>query len=140
MRLHRVIKPTVLTVFASLLIAACAGGAQPDNEQVKRGRVIYAASCQVCHGNAVTGENALDGAPTHGPDGHTWHHADGQLAGIILGQLIYPDRTMPSFEETLSEDDVTAILTFFKTNWLSEQLEFQAEATRNWEELQKDAP
>ena len=136
MSLHRVIKPTVLAVFASLLTVACAGGARPDTAQVERGRAIYAESCQVCHGDAATGENAVDDAPTHGPEGHTWHHADGQLAGIILGQLIYPDRTLPSFEETLSEDDVTAVLTFFKTNWLSEQLEFQAEASRNWEEFQ----
>lgn len=126
----------VLTAFVLLLIAGCASPAQPDKAQIERGRAIYAESCQVCHGNAVTGEGAVEGTPIHGLDGHTWHHADGQLAEIILGQLIYPDRTMPSFEGILSEDDVTAILTFFKSNWLSDQLEFQAEASKNWKELQ----
>ena len=82
----------------------------------------------------------MDGAPVHGPDGHTWHHADGQLTRIILGQLVYPGRTMPLFEEILSEDDVTAVLTFFKSNWLSDQLDFQAEASKNWEGFQNSAP
>jgi hypothetical protein len=38
---------------------------------------------------------------------------------------------MPSFAGTLSESDVANILAYFKTLWTPEQLEFQAEVSRN---------
>ena len=79
----------------------------------------------------------MAGAPIHGPSGHTWHHADSQLVDIVLGRLSYLARTMPSYEATLSEKDVLAILAYLKTNWPPEQRAFQEEASRNWEKLQK---
>lgn len=113
-------------VFA-LLLAACSGGGQAE-----RGRAIYDDDCRVCHGDPVTGEGRIASAAVHGPEGHTWHHADGQLVGIVLGQLQYPGRTMPSFEAKLAEDDVLDVLAYLNAGWEPEQREFQAEVSRNW--------
>ena len=120
-----------------LLIVGCTSQSQTVGKTIDPGISLYAENCQGCHGDAKTGQGAIGDAAVHGPEGHTWHHADGQLTEIILGQLDYPGRTMPSFADTLEEEDVAAILDYFKTNWEADQLVFQAEASRNWEELQE---
>ncbi len=113
--------------------AACSNAAVPG---IEIGRELYARDCQTCHGDAATGEGAVLGAPVHGPTGHTWHHADGQIVDIILGRFDYPGRTMPSFQGVLSDDDAQAILGYLKAGWESRQLAFQEEVSRNWEELE----
>ena len=82
-----------------------------------------------------TGKGAVDNAPVHGPDGHTWHHPDGQLRELILGTLDYPGKTMPSFAEKLTDGEIDAVLEYIKSNWESEQRELQEEVSRNWLEL-----
>ncbi|MBI4328487.1 MAG: cytochrome c [Chloroflexi bacterium] len=126
-------------VMASFAVACTAEPAE-RNEAVERGRQTYQANCRMCHGNAATGAGRIATAPSHGPDGHTWHHPDGQLVDIVLGRLDYPGRTMPSFGEgaaeyavRLSEEEVRAVLAYFKTGWTADQRQFQAEASRNWE-------
>ncbi len=125
----------IFSVLAVLLITGCAVEPTFNDEMVERGRTLYGEFCQSCHGNAATGDQAVPGAPSHGPEGHTWHHADGQLAEIILGQFDYPGRVMPSFDEKLNEEEVAAILEYFKTNWTAEQVARQAEVSQNWERL-----
>jgi mono/diheme cytochrome c family protein len=101
---------------------------------------MYAEHCQKCHGDAATGDLALPGTPVHSPEGHTWHHPDGQLAEIILGQTGGTNRTMPSFEGILSQDDVAAILAYLKTNWPPDQQTYQADISRQWTELRRQRP
>jgi mono/diheme cytochrome c family protein len=117
-------------------LTACSGDAATEQQSPEQGASIYAENCQVCHGDAATGSQATLGAPTHGPEGHTWHHADGQLVQIIFGKLDFPGKTMPSFEGVLSQRDVLDVLAYLKSNWPAEQLEFQAEVSKNWQELQ----
>lgn len=119
-----------------MAVAVACGPAGQDPAAVQRGAELYATSCQSCHGDASTGAGRILTAPTHGPDGHTWHHADGLLTDIVLGTFQYPNRAMPSFEGQLSRDEVGDILSFFKTNWTEEQLNFQAEVSQNWENAQ----
>lgn len=116
-----------------VFMAACGGGSPVDEARVEQGRAIYAQDCVACHGDPVTGAGGIQAAPPHGPDGHTWHHADELLADIILGRLDYPGRTMPSFEGRLSEEEVASVLALFKAGWGQEQREFQEEASRNFE-------
>lgn len=88
----------------------------------------------------MTGEGRDDGfslAPIHGPEGHTWHHADGQLLDLIQGRSTYPDRTMPKFEGVLSDADVNAVVEFLKLGWTEEQLTFQREVSANWEQFRE---
>lgn len=136
--LRRAIIVLWLAALAVLLFLGCAGSV--ETAQVELGRKIYTQNCQGCHGDPATGENATHGAANHGPGGHTWHHADGQLVDIILGRLNHPGRQMPSFEGKLSEDEVMVVLAYIKTGWLPEQREFQAEVSQNWENMQNRRP
>ena len=122
----------VTALFVTL--AACAGASGRPNAE--RGASIYAENCQSCHGDAATGRQAIPGTPTHGPEGHTWHHADGQLVQIVLGKLRIPGRAMPAFEGILSEQDIQDVLAYLKSSWSAEQREFQAEVSENWLILQ----
>lgn len=123
----------IVTLAFSLAFFACTSTVDVNPKLASRGGEIYAQQCQACHGDAATGDEALPGVPVHSVDGHTWHHADGQLSQIILGELNYPGRTMPSFGEVLTEEDIEAILAFFKSNWRPTQRASQEEASRNWD-------
>ena len=128
------------TIYALALVGFVVLGVACGDEAAtltatERGGSIYARHCQTCHGDATTGEGAVAGAPTHGPDGHSWHHADGQLADIILGRFTFPGKTMPSFEGVLKEEEVADVLAFLKNGWEPQQVEFQAEVSRNWVEI-----
>lgn len=124
-----------------LILAGCAGDTQTAaSSPVDRGRSIYEESCVSCHGDPVTGRGAFPGVPVHGPNGHTWHHADGQLTQVILGRIDYPGRTMPTFEGKLTEADVDDVLSYIKTGWEAEQRAFQAEISESWEILSGGGP
>ena len=116
-------------------LAACGIGSSPEDALIKDGKATYERHCLNCHGEAGTGEGGLANAPVHGPDGHTWHHPDGQLKEMILGTFDYPKKTMPSFAGKLSDSDVDAVLAYLKSNWDSDHLAWQEEVTRKFEEL-----
>ena len=118
-------------------LGACGGGGSSDDDLIELGRTIYEKNCLVCHGEARTGRGGLANAPVHGPDGHTWHHPDGQLRELILGALDYPQKTMPSFVGRLTDSEVDAVLEYIKSNWDTPQLEWQAEVSRNELELNR---
>ncbi len=124
-----------LTTVALLVIGCAAGEREVDLAQ---GEQFYAQNCQLCHGDAATGAERLTALiPSHGPGGHTWHHADGQIIDIVLGRFTYPGQEMPSFAGTLTEEQVVAILVYIKLGWSEEMLEFQAGVSKGWEELQR---
>jgi mono/diheme cytochrome c family protein len=106
--------------------------ADPENaDQVARGRVIYAQHCASCHGDSLQGqpnwrERTSDGrlpAPPHDDTGHTWHHSDEQLFRITKLGMKPPltpegyDSDMPAFAETLSDEEIWAVLSFIKSTW-----------------------
>ena len=112
-------------------LAACGGGSSSGDDVIEVGKTVYDRDCLICHGEASTGDGGLANAPVHGPDGHTWHHPDGQLKELILGALDYPQKTMPSFVGRLTDDEVDAVLEYIKSNWDTPQIEYQAEVSRN---------
>lgn len=66
--------------------------ADPDNQkQVQRGQLVYKRFCSLCHGMNLEGQpnwrkRKTDGklpAPPHDETGHTWHHPDDVLFGMI---------------------------------------------------------
>lgn len=145
---HRNVALLCGMVLASfVLLNACSGsGASddttPSKATLESGRVLYAASCQSCHGDQQ-GIGRLALAPYHGPNGHTWHHADGQLLEIILDgtkvlreSLGLPpsDLEMPPFRGELAQEEVLAVLSYIKTWWTQEQRDAQAENSRRWQE------
>jgi len=95
------------------------------------GKSIYAEHCAACHGANLEGETVdwrtrdAEGylpAPPHDASGHTWHHADDQLFYITkhgikaIAPPGYKSR-MIGFGDTLSDNDIWAVLTFIKRSW-----------------------
>jgi mono/diheme cytochrome c family protein len=108
---------------------------------LERGEQLYTTNCQSCHGGA-TGGSMMDIPPPHNANGHTWHHPDCQLKGVIfngsdeMGEMMrrmmgVPDDVprMPAWKGVLSEEDVDAILLHIKTWWTEEQRRFQQQRT-----------
>ena len=134
-----------LFALAAQIAAGATEGPPPlDPDQVQAGRRIYEEYCASCHGSE--GEGAPDWQepnemgelppPPHGPEGHTWRHADADLYGMISQGWRDPfnktDRlTMPAFEDVLVPEEIRAVITYLKTLWTPEQRRFQ------WEESQK---
>ena len=75
--------------------------------------------------SAVVGRTDDQGylpAPPHDATGHTWHHPDTQLFAITrhgTAALVgngYKSR-MEGFGDTLSDDDILAVLAYIKSTW-----------------------
>ena len=64
--------PTIQTPPA--VDAAIEPASTPGKGSVE-GSDLYAANCQVCHGDS-NGAGGRGGAPIHNDRGHTWHHPD----------------------------------------------------------------
>lgn len=143
-----------VVVAASILaVAACSGGALSspaiptpalaplpalDADRIVRGRQIYLQNCASCHGQNAEGvpnwqqPDARGNLPPppHDDAGHTWRHSDGQLAEIIRDGLRdpfnkTPELTMPPFRDRLGDDDIAALIAYFKSLWSPEHRRFQ---------------
>jgi len=121
-------------------------GANPENtQQVKRGKMIYKRFCSLCHGNNLQGQpnwrirkpNGKLPAPPHDETGHTWHHADDLLFGIIKFGLVPPyapenyETDMPSWGNTLKDNDIWAVLAYIKSRWPIETRKIQADINKD---------
>jgi mono/diheme cytochrome c family protein len=129
----------LLVVGIVLFMTAC-GGNDPSIEAATRpvsleqGKVLYETHCAACHG--IAGEGAenwqrprADGTlppPPHNDDGHTWHHPDGQLYGVVARGGVIANSGMPAFGETLSHDEIIEVLEYIKTFWSAETRAVQA--------------
>lgn len=137
---------------AALVLAGATGsalaggdpGLEPlDPALVKQGQQIYQQYCASCHGPKGEGTvanweepNALGELPPppHGPEGHTWKHADAMLYRMIEEGWRDPFNktqrlTMPPFGNVLSPQEIRAVITYLKTLWTPEQRTFQQEET-----------
>ncbi|WP_455199553.1 c-type cytochrome [Kaarinaea lacus] len=128
-----------------VMTTAYASKADPDNEQqVKRGKLVYKKFCSLCHGVNLEGQpnwrvRNAEGklpAPPHDESGHTWHHADELLFGITKYGLVPPygpknyKNDMPAWKDTLSDDDIWAVLAYIKSQWPEELRQAQEETNR----------
>lgn len=98
-------------------------------DQITLGQEVYVENCAECHGVNLEGEsnwhqqNEDDSfrAPPHDADGHTWHHADRvliesiELGGERLSDNIAGFSDMPAFGGTLTEVEISAVLTYIKS-------------------------
>ncbi|MBT3188001.1 MAG: cytochrome c [Anaerolineae bacterium] len=104
-----------------------------DAEEIAQGKVTYNQYCVSCHGADLEGVpnwkiSQPDGTllpPPHDSNGHTWHHPDTLLLQIISDGGLPENGNMPAFSETLSEEDIYAVLAFIKTSWGAEERDFQ---------------
>lgn len=116
-------------VVAAIVALACQGGGSDKPP----GQVLYEANCQSCHGGP-TGGVISDIPPKHNANGHTWHHPDQQIIGIILdGYIVSQERgEMPAFREKLTDAEISQILDYIKTWWEEDQRSHQATITAEW--------
>lgn len=101
---------------------------------VTEGERLYTLYCAGCHGFNLEGApdwkvRLSDGSlppPPQGNSGHTWHHADSLLLAIIRdGGAPTTNSKMPAFGKQLRDEDIEAILAFFKSRWGEEERSFQ---------------
>lgn len=116
-----------------------------DASQVELGREVYLPRCASCHGPngqgapgwATPGPEGYTLAPAHDDSGHTWHHPDRVLHEAIhqgMGDPLRPDSPlrMPAFGEALPEDEIRALISYFKSMWSEEHRLWQ------WNETLRD--
>ncbi|MGB3716909.1 MAG: cytochrome c [Candidatus Promineifilaceae bacterium] len=102
-----------------------------DSDEITLGQEVYAENCAECHGDSREGEanwqqqneDSSFRSPPHDASGHTWHHGDNVLIeSIRLGGPRLPDNiggfsNMPAFGDTLTEEEIAAVLTYIKSTW-----------------------
>ena len=155
----RVIKLSLMFVlFVALMIAGCTsqpptsfanpqGTSYPpiptnDSAQVQLGQQVYQAHCAICHGTTAEGgphwmtpdAQGNFPAPPHDDSGHTWHHSNRVLYEMIRDGMRDPLRPnsplrMPAFGDQLSDAEIRAVITYFKSLWSSDHREYQWEQT-----------
>lgn len=116
--------------------------APATGEQRIEGAQIYATYCAACHGVKLEGQpnwrtrmaNGRLPAPPHDVSGHTWHHPDWQLLGMIRDGLVpgvtAPARyesDMPAFGGILNDAQMRLVLAYIKSHWTPEALQAQKE-------------
>ena len=130
-------------------VAAVAGpifAGQDDPEQLALGQRVYAEACASCHGDNLEGQpnwrvrqaNGRLPAPPHDETGHTWHHPDQQLFEMTkLGiEAIAPEgykSDMPGFADSLSDDEIWAVLAFIKSTWPAAIRDQQERRTQSYQ-------
>lgn len=118
-------------------------GTGPGTGTAATGEALYTQYCASCHGRNLEGqpnwrERKADGilpAPPHDETGHTWHHSDKLLFSYtkLGGQKLIGGSFksgMPGFGETLSDDQIRAVLAHIKAQWPDKIRERQAGITR----------
>ena len=116
------------------LLAACGNNFDSadasNSDAVAAGQPLYAEHCASCHGANLEGQadwrvTQADGtlpAPPHDDSGHTWHHPDALLFNYTKqgGQALAPagfKSAMPAFQDTLTDSEIWATLSFIKSRW-----------------------
>jgi mono/diheme cytochrome c family protein len=138
-----------LTAIAcAALLAACGDGAPridaQDAKNVAAGEAVYVRHCAACHGAHLEGQpnwrrrlpNGRLPAPPHDASGHSWHHPDTLLFGIVKNGLVPPyapagyASDMPAFGGVLSDDQIRAVLAYIQSRWPKQVMEARAEMLR----------
>ena len=102
-----------------------------DAATLELGATVYAANCANCHGANLEGqaewktpnEDGTWKAPPHDESGHTWHHPDDYLLDRIyngtegLDAAMQADSNMPAYKDMLTDEEITAVLEFIKSQW-----------------------
>lgn len=114
-------------------------GVSANLAQLAKGKSIYAKHCANCHGANLEGqpnwqEPLADGklpAPPHDASGHTWHHPDKTIAGLIkCGLAPYAGddykSNMPAFRGILNDAEIAAVVAYLRNVWPERERDYQA--------------
>tara|TARA_B110000438_G_scaffold175184_1_gene167444 strand:+ start:247 stop:699 length:453 start_codon:yes stop_codon:yes gene_type:complete len=104
---------------------------------IAKGKIAYENNCVSCHMINLVGAKNWKGvdedghrkAPPLNGTGHTWHHDDKTLHGIIkngLAKLVKNyEGKMIGFEDKLSDKDIDSILAYIKSYWPKDKYDHQ---------------
>lgn len=134
---------TIVLIVAGAALIGTVREEKGTTERIALGRDLYVANCANCHGINLEGQPnwrspRSDGrlpAPPHDETGHTWHHSDEQLLGIIrrgtaaiVGGNYQSD--MPGFAEMLPDAESKAVLDYIKSTWPTREANYQRKISR----------
>jgi len=91
-----------------------------ENQSMADAKILYDNNCASCHGEGGQGHIQLN-APALDSSEHAWHHADEQLISIIRNG----GANMPPVGSDFSDEDVVAVIAYFKQWWTQEHKDFQ---------------
>jgi mono/diheme cytochrome c family protein len=99
---------------------------------------VYVQNCARCHGQNAEGAPSWQKPdargdlppPPHDDTGHTWRHGDAELTDIIRTGLRdrfnkTPELTMPPFKDSLTDEEIAAVIEYFKSLWSPEHRRYQ---------------
>lgn len=99
----------------------------------RTGEQIFAMTCASCHGAAgegadnwmVRGDDGRLPPPPLDGSGHTWHHSDNVLYGIVSagGLGLGFGSNMPAFKDQLTHEQIIAVLEYVKTLWAGKTID-----------------
>ncbi|MCB0035096.1 MAG: cytochrome c [Anaerolineales bacterium] len=136
-------------VILLLLLAGCSSSmVEPAAEsataaELTLGETIYIENCASCHGANLEGQADWktpndDGSfrsPPHDETGHTWHHDDGYLlervryGTAVLAPDLQDRSNMPAYEDVLTDEEISAVLAYIKSQWPDDIRQMQQERT-----------
>ena len=110
---------------------------------VSQGEQLYQQYCATCHGEKLEGqpnwktrnERGRLPAPPHDETGHIWHHADQLLFELTKFGMVPPnapegyESDMPAYKDTLTDEQIWAVLNYIKSRWPEETQKIQRETT-----------
>jgi mono/diheme cytochrome c family protein len=142
--MHRLLVAMMIGVASSATMTRADNEQQPsESDRVASGRAVYQQYCASCHGATAQGapnwqerdEHGELPAPPHNAEGHTWRHSDAELHMMVSKGWRDPFNkterlTMPAFGDTLSPDQIRAVIAYLKTLWTPEEVQFQSEESR----------
>lgn len=133
--------------FALIPLTGCEQQRPAAPQAAASGKALYMQHCASCHGANLEGQpnwrirmaNSRLPAPPHDQSGHTWHHPDDLLFGIVKFGVVPPyapenyQSDMPAFKDKLSDAEIKSVLEYIKSTWPKDILAEQQEITKNAE-------
>ena len=90
----------------------------PDEQSLAAGQQLFEAKCAACHGSAGRGNGPQAGGlsvrPADFGSGHLDIHTDGDVFYWIQNGLPRADSPMPTFKETLTEEDTWHLVNYVR--------------------------
>jgi len=109
-----------------------------DEATLILGKVLYEKNCASCHAINLSGaknwkvgkdEDGQRLPPPLNGTGHTWHHSDKLLHGIIKNGLTYYIQDykgkMGAFGDVLNDKEIDSVLAYIKSYWNKDNYEHQ---------------
>jgi len=111
-----------------------------DARLVARGGGLYQTYCAVCHGANAEGapnwhQKGSDGKlppPPLDAGGHAWHHPKAALIRTIKDGTLKLGGGMPPWKDTLSDDDIEAVIAWIQSRWPAEMYRSWAQMDEKW--------